>query len=388
VENRSVLAVQRAKPAKILSQVRSAVFKLSGVVLLAILATWPLVHHLGTALPSDLGDPLLNAWILGWDADRLRHGLQGLWDAPILYPDIRTLAFSEHLLGLAVPLAPIVWLTGNPILAYNVAFILSYVLAATGMFLLAQEITGRTDAAVLAALAFAFGPARTDQISHVQVLMTGWMPMCLWALHRYFRTFSARALMLFAATFALQALSNGYFLYFLALPTAVVVAFECIARRDALKARGMRTILELSGAAAAILLAIAPIAKVYLDVRRTYGFRRSYGDLINFSADVASYFHVDEPVRLWSHFLAISLAAERQLFPGLTVLVLATVALWPTRSPLPDPRSPITDSRSPEGTRKYVWCYLTIAAIAFLLSLGAEPSAWGRVVGADSARGI
>jgi hypothetical protein len=349
---------------------RSQITIFVGFVFLSILSTWPLVGHLGSALPSDLGDPLLNAWILGWDADRLRHGFQGLWDAPILYPNIRTLAFSEHLLGLAVPLAPIVWLSRNPILAYNVAFILSYVLAAIGMFLLAEQITGRTDAALLAALAFAFGPARTDQISHLQVLTSGWMPMCLWALHRYFATFSARALALFAAAFALQALSNGYFLYFLALPSAVVLAFECVTRRNALKARGLKTILELGSAGAAILLAMAPIAKVYLDVRRTYGFRRSYGDLVNFSADVASYFHVAEPARLWSHFLAISLSAERQLFPGLTVLVLAASAFWSPRSPIPDPRSQ-------EGTRKYVWCYLTIATLAFLLSLGAEPSAWG-----------
>ncbi len=361
---------------------RSAILKLSGVASLAILATWPLVRHLGSALPSDLGDPLLNAWILGWDADRLRHGFQGLWDAPILFPNVRTLAFSEHLLGIAIPLAPVLWLTHNPILAYNLAFILSYVLAAVGMFLLAQRITRSTEAAVIAALAFAFGPIRTDQISHLQVLTAGWMPICLWALHRYFDGFSRRWLAVFAGTFAWQALSNLYFLYFLALPVGVVLVCEFSARRDVSKPRMARTIVELACAGGVILLALAPVLKVYLDVREMYGFRRSYGDLINFAANVESYFHVAEPVRLWSRWLAISLSAERQLFPGLTVLVLAAFAVVQSlipnpQSPIPGPRPPAPDPRSPKGTRKYVWCYVAIAALAFLLSLGAEPSAWG-----------
>src|SRR5688572_10012664 len=119
---------------------RSTLAVLFGFALLTLFSTWTLVRNLGSALPGDLGDPLLNAWILGWDADRLRDGLVGLWDAPILFPEKKTLAFSEHLLGIALPLAPIVWLTGNPIVAYNIAFLLTYLLAGLGMFLLAREI--------------------------------------------------------------------------------------------------------------------------------------------------------------------------------------------------------------------------------------------------------
>ena len=56
---------------------RPTIAAVSGFALLSLFSTWPLVRHLGSALPGDLGDPLLNAWILGWDADRLRHGLAG-----------------------------------------------------------------------------------------------------------------------------------------------------------------------------------------------------------------------------------------------------------------------------------------------------------------------
>ena len=36
----------------------------------AIIFTWPLALGLTTDIPWDLGDSLLNSWILAWDADR------------------------------------------------------------------------------------------------------------------------------------------------------------------------------------------------------------------------------------------------------------------------------------------------------------------------------
>src|SRR3954464_15381564 len=108
---------------------------------LTLIATFPLVFHLGRAPPGDLGDPLFSSWLLGWDADRLRHGLQGFWDAPILFPSRHTTAFSEHMLGIGVFGAPALWVTGNPILGYGLAFIATYVLAGAGMYLLARSIS-------------------------------------------------------------------------------------------------------------------------------------------------------------------------------------------------------------------------------------------------------
>jgi len=57
----------------------------AAMALVAAVTSYPLVLSLGRALPFDLGDPLLNTFILNWDADRLRQGLQGLWDAPFYF---------------------------------------------------------------------------------------------------------------------------------------------------------------------------------------------------------------------------------------------------------------------------------------------------------------
>ena len=335
---------------------------------LAVIATFPLVLHLGRALPGDLGDPLFTSWLLGWDADRLRHGLSGFWDAPILFPSLHTIAFSEHMLGIAIFAAPVIWMTGNPILGYDVSFLLTYVIAGSGMYLLARELTGRRDAAFLAGLAFAFGPMRALHVSHLQVLAWGWMPVALWGLHRYFRPRDERrtanaersisALAVFVAAFIIQALSNGYFLYYLAFAAAFVVLFELVSRpaswRDRLRALG-----PLAAASIVILACVAGVGLAYLSVRRQYGFIRPYDDWTMFSADVRSYVSVPAPVRVWAAWLHGDAAPERQLFPGLVTLILGAAALWPGRA-----------------RRGLAILYGTLAATAFVLSLGPEPAVW------------
>src|ERR671933_405879 len=113
----------------------------------AVIATWPVVLHPGRVLAGGLGDPLLVTVILAWDADRARHLFNGLWDAPFYFPYHNTLAYSEHLLGVALFTMPVEWLFGNPVLSYNVAYIGSYVLAGFGTFLLTWTLWKRADAA-------------------------------------------------------------------------------------------------------------------------------------------------------------------------------------------------------------------------------------------------
>src|SRR6185436_4857783 len=102
-----------------------------------------------------------------------------------------------------------------------------------------------------------------------------------------------------------------------------------------------------------------PVAMAYLAVRRETGFARGYGDWLNFSADVKSYVSAGGANRLWGPLLTADGAPERQLFPGLTVLILSAVAVWPGR-----------------GRRPRASLYAAIAAIFFVLSLGPEPAVW------------
>ena len=56
------------------------------------------------------------------------------------------------------------------------------------MYLLALSLTGSRPAAAVAGVLFVFVPFRAQEAGHLQSLMYGWMPIGLWALHRYFAT--------------------------------------------------------------------------------------------------------------------------------------------------------------------------------------------------------
>src|SRR5262249_11647085 len=155
-------------------------------------------------------------------------------------------------------------------LTYNVAYMTSYALAGLGMFLLVRALVGRSDAALLAGLAFELTPYRLAQSTHLQVLMNGWMPLGLWALNEYLVTGSRRWLAGFAAAFVLLGLSNGYYFYFFLIPVVVVVGFETARPHH----RRAQTAIDLLLAAAIVVAVVAPIAWVYLMLQREAGFVR------------------------------------------------------------------------------------------------------------------
>ena len=353
-----------------------------GFTVLTLVVTYPLVREMTRGLPSDLGDPLLNTWTLAWDADRLRHGLQGLWDAPIFYPYPNTLAYSEHLLGIAVLTAPVQWLSGNAVVTYNVAFLLSYVLAGAGMYLLTASLTGNRLAAVVAAVAFAFLPFRVSHVAHLQVLMYGWMPIGLWALHRFFGSGSRRALATFVVVFLLQGLSNGYYLYFFALPVVAVIAFELWRRPE----HRTHRIAQLGVAGALTLLVLAPIITTYYQVRTDQQLVRSREDIAWYSADVASYLEGSPALTLWGDTLSSApgrlpadprRGGETDLFPGLVLPLLAALGIGSIGgSGFTVTRAHNQRHGSP-SVRPVALLYAGIGTAALLLTLGPEPTAWG-----------
>jgi len=151
-------------------------------VLATLVLTWPLARGLTHDIPGDFGDPLFTMWVLSWD---LTHLGPGWWSANIFHPHPLSLAYSEHFLPQALTVAPVFYLTRNPILCYNLLFLSSFVLAGVGTFLLTRELTGSTRAAFIGGLLFAFAPYRIAQTSHLHVLSAQWMPFTLWAFSRY-----------------------------------------------------------------------------------------------------------------------------------------------------------------------------------------------------------
>src|SRR2546429_7910822 len=89
-----------------------------GVIALALFPT--VVAHLASAFAGDLGDPPSQAWILAWDVHALTTNPAHLYDANIFYPFHDVLAYQDTLLGLLPLAAPVLLLSGNAVLTYNV----------------------------------------------------------------------------------------------------------------------------------------------------------------------------------------------------------------------------------------------------------------------------
>jgi hypothetical protein len=343
-------------------------------LVLSIAATWPLARGLARDVAWDLGDSILNIWILAWDVEQIRRLLTGdlsrLWsffDATIFHPAPLALAYSDHLLPQALQVLPAVLVTGNPILGYNLLFLSTFVLSGLGMYLLVRELTGNVAAAAVAGLLFAFAPYRLAQSSHVQVLSSQWMPFVFYGLVRYFRPANPQAPALrigplAGATAALiaQGLSSGYYLLYFT-PFAVAFALWELGRAR-LWRRG-RVWLTLSSAGVAAAIVTTPFLFPYAALRAQGFGTRSLAEVSRFSADVYSYATAFSGQRIWGSLLQAMPKPEGELFPGLVPLLLALLGIF-AGSRVRDPRSPIPNagSRRRIGPRWLPW-FLAAAAI-------------------------
>jgi uncharacterized membrane protein len=149
-------------------------------------------------------------WTLAWDAHAFVHQPLSIFDANIFFPNHDSLAYSENLIGSAFFAAPVLWLTGNPVLAVNVVSLLSCVLCGLGAYVLGRRVGLSGPAAVLTGLVFAFSPPRFLRFSQLHLAAVQWIPFALASLHAYLERGDKRDLRLAVAFFALQTLTSGH----------------------------------------------------------------------------------------------------------------------------------------------------------------------------------
>jgi hypothetical protein len=302
---------------------------------LSIVLTWPLAAGLGRDVPGDLGDSLLNMWILAWGAEHLPRLVTGamswsqFWDANIFHPAPLSLALSEHLFGQVLQILPIYGLTGNIILCYNLLFLSTFVLSAIGAYLLVYDLTGDRRAAFIAGLVYGFLPYRIASVPHLQVLSSQWMPMALWGLNRFVTTNSYRALAGGTVALVMQNWSCGYYLLYFApfVPAFVIHRMWSIGTLGSLGTPDTRrTWIGLVAAAAATLILTLPFLMPYLEAQRAFGFARPFGEVLGFSANVWSYLTASENLWLWGETLRFYTRPEGETFLGLVPWLLAMIA--------------------------------------------------------------
>jgi hypothetical protein len=302
---------------------RSAWLASAFFVVATLIMTWPLVTGLGRYV-SDPGDPYFSAWVLHWDWHQLFRDPLHLFDADIFYPSRLTLAFSENMLGIALFGFPL-FAAGVPVIAvYNVLFLAGMALSGLGAWALARELCGDSLSALVAGVLYEFVPYRFDHLAHIQLQWGGFLPLALLFLWRYARDARRRDAAAFSLFFVLNGLCCIYYQVFglFAVAITLLVAMTHWNRwRERRVLRGALWAFVAAGAA------LAPVYAPYAVAAHLYGFHRSLGEGLPWSASLASFLSAGFHNKLYSGITAAFAAPENQLFPGLIAPILATLGL-------------------------------------------------------------
>ena len=262
--------------------------------------------------------PLFTTWTVWWNADRASRFVENYWDAPIFHPALDTFAFSEPI-ATSVLVAPLVWISGNRLLAHNAFLLLA--LAQNELGVLHLVPLGGILGTMFCLLRFRQRPGA------IRAVWLGTM---------------------FAATY-LTCANYGLFLSVLLL-----VAAPWLLGRRWIEGRTWRAV---PASAAVGLLLIAPVVFVQIRVAQTHGLVRSPELVKRLSARAADYLVVPRPSIMEP---AISRRHRQQphfpLCPGLVICGLAVAGAG----------SGLARRRFRRWT---VFC-LTVLTVALLLSLG------------------
>ncbi len=312
-------------------------------LVIAVVLTWPLARLLPIAVAYP-GDPLINSFILAWDAHAIATSPGEVYSPNIFFPAPYALTFSENLFGLW-PLAAALLALTTPLATHNILLIAGIALSAYGAHVLGRTVTQSVAGGLIAGITYGFCAWRFVHLSHLQHAWGGWLALLLAAIIHYDRRRSTGAAALVAAAFVLNGLTNLHYLVFAIVLSAIAVAFlmaSAPARREA------RYLLRLGGALGAATLIVAVVLWPYRSAHRMYEIRGDRGETMKYSALPGNWVSPEtdpEP--------------ERRVFPGYVAAGVALIGLaLALRSPL------------------RIWALIAVACVAvgIVFSLGLNTS--------------
>ena len=248
------------------------------------------------------------------------------FDANIYFPYSGTLAYSENLLGSGLLAAPIIWLTGNLVLALNFVQLVSCVLCGLGAYVLARRVGISRAGAVLSGIVFLAAPPRFFRIGQLHLTAVQWVPFCLAYLHAYLDGGRRRDLWIAAGFFTLQALTSGHG----ADLSRRVDRWPCWSYRIAF-GEPLAIAKRIRDFGVPGLLLLAPLIWLFAPYRAAQaeiGLKRSLENWLPApSSYLATPSHLHQYLRALITDTNFNDTADAWLFPGVTVVIFAALAL-------------------------------------------------------------
>jgi hypothetical protein len=276
-----------------------------------------------------VGDSLDTVWGMGWVAQALHSHPASLFDANELYPHKGTLALSPHRILLGILASPVMWTTGNPVLAYNLVVYMALLLAAVAGRGLARHLgIGRLGSWTAGAL-YAFHTYQINELPRGDLLFHGLTTLAVLKLLQLLRDGRRRDAWWVALCMWLQGLASNYFLMYGVLVLGLVAAGAVLA--DARPRTALRRLLTLVAPALVAAACFLPILLPQMHADRVYGLTRGLPRGIDlrlfFATSPANWLYgsINGPVSLQTngpHFIGfVSLALAVMGFLGALLAV-------------------------------------------------------------------
>ncbi len=324
-------SVETAAPRSWVTRCRQHLLPLGLYGLMALVATYPLVLHFTTHIPSDGGDGLMNYWGFWW----LREAL-GSFHNPFSTPMVYAPYGAPLYLHTLNPLNGLISLPAQPLgltPAYNVVILVSLILDGYFAYLLITHITGQRVAGFVGGTAYAFSAYHLMHLlGHTNLLSSQWLPAYLLCLLRTLETTGRRRtgyLVLAVAAMLALTLTDWLYVVFAILLTVLVLLWFVVSRRS-ITPLLLGAIVGLAWATLTAPLLLATAA----EVRSGITDLPSYGTIRNYSADLLSFI-----LPSTRHWLVGSLTSkvarysaapfvEGDVFLGFIPLILTPIAIW------------------------------------------------------------
>ena len=293
--------------------------------LVAVVMIQPLVNMSALGSASYAGDARLMIWTLAWDNHAVLNNLP-LFDANIFYPARSSLSNTDHMFGVSLFTLPIYAVTKNPVLAYNVVWVLSFILCGLAMHALVARHTRSTLASLVGGLIYTYSFYRMHHApGHLSLIWIWPLPLSMVLLERWGDRPTLRAAAAWAGMTVMQALTSWY----LAVVALVVSAIH-LSWLGATSVRGewRHRLLQLTVVSGAAALVVLPFAVPYRNLPLP-----STAETAGMSADVAAYLVPPANTwvgRLWLQHVGIGprwIWGEQTLFLGYLALALALLGL-------------------------------------------------------------
>ena len=147
---------------------------------------------------------------------------------------------------------------------------------------------------------------------HLQMLLMWWMPLTLFALHRYLDRRRPVDLVLAGVAWLMNGLTSGYFLVYFGVLIGFWALWFLRTRRDWILVPATLIVATLP---------LVPLLVGYSQIQSRYGMSRSPHEVTGFSADLTAVWASapDVIADLWTS----NPAPEGELYPGLTIFLVA-----------------------------------------------------------------